>query len=147
MSNNKLFVGNLAFSVTDEALGEFFKQSGGVVSSRVIRDKVTGRSKGFGFVEMESSAAAEGAAGLNGQSLEGRAITVAEAKAEGAGGGGGGGFRSGGGGGGGFRSGGGGGGGFGGGGGGGGGGFRRGGGGGGGGFRRGGGGFGESGSF
>ncbi|QPF76312.1 RNA-binding protein [Roseateles sp. DAIF2] len=141
---NKLYVGNLAYSVRDESLQEAFGQFGTVTSAKVMMDRETGRSKGFGFVEMGSDAEAQAAInGMNGQPLEGRAIVVNEARPreERPGGFGGGGGRSGGGGfGGGGRSGGGG---FGGGGGyGGGGGGRSGGGGYGGGGRSGGGGFG-----
>jgi RNA recognition motif-containing protein len=128
---NKLYVGNLAYSVRDESLQESFGQFGTVTSAKVMMDRDTGRSKGFGFVEMSSDAEAQAAInGMNGQALEGRAIVVNEARPreERPGGfGGGGGGRSGGGG-------------FGGGGGGGGGGF-----GGGGGGRSGGGGFGGGG--
>jgi hypothetical protein len=130
---NKLYVGNLAYSVRDEDLNEAFSQFGAVNSAKVMMDRETGRSKGFGFVEMGSDAEAQSAInGLNGQPISGRAVVVNEARPreEKPGGfrspysGGGGGGRSGGGGGGGYGGGGGGGGGYGGGGGGGGGGFR-----------------------
>ena len=124
---NKLYVGNLSYNVRDEDLQQAFAQYGSVSSAKVMMDRDTGRSKGFGFVEMGSDAEAQAAInGMNGQSLDGRAIVVNEARPreERPGGfGGGGGGRPGGGGGGfggGGRSGGGGGGGFGGGGGGGG---------------------------
>ncbi len=131
---NKLYVGNLPYTVRDEDLQQSFGEFGSITSAKVMMERDTGRSKGFGFVEMGSDAEAQAAiAGMNGQSLGGRAITVNEARpmearpprtggfgggGGGYGGGGGGGDRSGGGGygGGGGRSGGGGGGGYGGGG-------------------------------
>lgn len=77
----KLFVGSLAFSVTDEELNDFFSSAGSVVSARVITDRDTHRSRGFGFVEMSSDAEAESAIKeLNGKELNGRAITVSEAR-------------------------------------------------------------------
>jgi hypothetical protein len=101
---NKLYVGNLAYSVRDDSLQEAFAQFGTVTSAKVMMDRETGRSKGFGFVEMGSDAEAQAAVnGMNGQALEGRAIVVNEARPreERPGGfGGGGGGRSGGGGGG-----------------------------------------------
>jgi RNA recognition motif-containing protein len=101
---NKLYVGNLAYSVRDESLQQAFGQFGTVTSAKVMMDRDTGRSKGFGFVEMGSDAEAQSAInGMNGQALEGRAIVVNEARPreERPGGfGGGGGGRSGGGGGG-----------------------------------------------
>ena len=99
---NKLYVGNLAYSVRDESLQESFGQFGTVTSAKVMMDRETGRSKGFGFVEMGSDAEAQAAInGMNGQALEGRAIVVNEARPreERPGGFGGGGGRSGGGGG------------------------------------------------
>ena len=98
---NKLYVGNLAYSVRDESLQEAFGQFGTVTSAKVMMDRETGRSKGFGFVEMGSDAEAQAAInGMNGQALEGRAIVVNEARPreERPGGVGGGGGRSGGGG-------------------------------------------------
>jgi RNA recognition motif-containing protein len=105
---NKLYVGNLSYGVDDAQLKGFFESSGTVVSATVIMDKFTGRSKGFGFVEMSTDQEAQaGIAAMNGKEIEGRALTVNEArpKPEGGSGGGGrggfrGGFRSGGGGGG-----------------------------------------------
>ena len=103
---NKLYVGNLAYSVRDDSLQQAFAQFGTVTSAKVMMDRDTGRSKGFGFVEMGSDAEAQAAInGMNGQALEGRAIVVNEARPRedrpgGFGGGGGG--RSGGGGGGGY---------------------------------------------
>lgn len=95
---NKLYVGNLAYSVRDDSLQQAFAQFGNVTSAKVMMDRDTGRSKGFGFVEMGSDAEAQAAInGMNGQSLEGRAIVVNEARPRedrGFGGGGGGGGRS-----------------------------------------------------
>jgi RNA recognition motif-containing protein len=103
---NKLYVGNLAYSVRDDSLLQAFSQFGNVTSAKVMMDRETGRSKGFGFVEMSSDPEAQAAInGMNGQPLEGRAIVVNEARPreERPGGfGGGGGGRSGGGGGGGY---------------------------------------------
>ncbi len=77
MSNNKLFVGNLSYSVTNDKLQELFGQYGPIVSCNVATDRDTGRSRGFGFVEMQTQADAEGAiAGLNGQDVGGRQISV-----------------------------------------------------------------------
>lgn len=105
----KLYVGNLPFSVTEPSLQALFAQVGSVESAKIITDRDTGRSKGFGFVEMSSdSEAEESIRRLNGTEFEGRALNVSEARPqaprEGGGrmGGGGGGFRSGGGGGGGY---------------------------------------------
>lgn len=78
---NKLYVGNLAYSIRDEDLNQAFSQFGGVQSAKVMIDRETGRSKGFGFVEMGSDAEAQAAIqGLNGQALAGRAIVVNEAR-------------------------------------------------------------------
>jgi len=78
---NKLYVGNLAYSVRDESLQETFSQFGSVTSAKVMMDRETGRSKGFGFVEMSSPAEAQAAMNaMNGQPLEGRAIVVNEAR-------------------------------------------------------------------
>ena len=78
---NKLYVGNLAYSVRDESLQGAFSQFGTVTSAKVMMDRETGRSKGFGFVEMGSDAEAQAAInGMNGQALEGRAIVVNEAR-------------------------------------------------------------------
>jgi len=109
---NKLYVGNLAYSVRDDSLLQAFSQFGHVTSAKVMMDRETGRSKGFGFVEMGSDAEAQAAInGMNGQPLEGRAIVVNEARPReerpggfGGGGGGGRGGYGGGGGGGGGRS-------------------------------------------
>ncbi|MBI5718298.1 MAG: RNA-binding protein [Burkholderiales bacterium] len=78
---NKLYVGNLAYSVRDESLQQAFSQFGTVTSAKVMMDRETGRSKGFGFVEMGSDAEAQAAInGMNGQALEGRAVVVNEAR-------------------------------------------------------------------
>ena len=78
---NKLYVGNLAYSVRDEDLNQAFSQFGAVTSAKVMMDRDTGRSKGFGFVEMGSDAEAQSAInGMNGQALSGRAIVVNEAR-------------------------------------------------------------------
>ena len=77
----KLYVGNLAYAVTDDRLEQHFAQQGSVVSARVITDKFSGRSKGFGFVEMASDAeAAKALNALNGTEFEGRNIVVSEAR-------------------------------------------------------------------
>jgi RNA recognition motif-containing protein len=96
----KLFVGNLSFDTTSADLEALFAQIGSCESAAVITDRTTGRSRGFGFVEMGSSGEAEKAiAELNGKELHGRAISVNEARErQGGGGGGGGGGRRGGGG-------------------------------------------------
>ena len=102
----KLYVGNLAYGVTDSELQQMFAAYGTVQSAQVIMDRDTGRSKGFGFVEMGSDQEAQAAiTGLNGKDVGGRALTVNEArpKAEGGGRGGSGGGRGGSGGGGGGR--------------------------------------------
>ena len=98
----KLYVGNLSYGVTDSQLQEMFAPYGSVQSAQVIMDRDTGRSKGFGFVEMGSDQEAQAAiTGMNGQMSEGRALTVNEAKPkESRSGGGGGGYGGGGGGGG-----------------------------------------------
>jgi len=81
MSNNKLYVGGLPYSVTDGKLQEIFEAHGAVESARVISDKFTGQSRGFGFVEMGSGQEAQTAiSALNGTQLDGRTLTVNEAK-------------------------------------------------------------------
>jgi len=81
MNSNKLYVGGLPFSISDGQLSELFAPHGTVESARVITDRMTGRSRGFGFVEMSTQAEAEAAAeSLNGTQLEGRNLTVNEAK-------------------------------------------------------------------
>ncbi len=75
--NNKLYVGNLAYSVRDESLQQAFSQFGTVNSAKVMMDRETGRSKGFGFVEMGSAEEAQAAInGLHGKTVEGRALVV-----------------------------------------------------------------------
>lgn len=89
--SRKLYVGNLPFSITEEALGSKFAEHGKVESVKLISDRDTGRSKGFGFVEMSSESEAQAAiAGLNGVELDGRSIKVNEAKPQAKTGGGGG---------------------------------------------------------
>jgi len=78
---NKLYVGNLPYSVRDEDLQQSFGQFGAVTSAKVMMERDTGRSKGFGFVEMASDAEAQAAInGMNGQSLGGRSVVVNEAR-------------------------------------------------------------------
>ncbi|MBP7132200.1 MAG: RNA-binding protein [Aquabacterium sp.] len=78
---NKLYVGNLAYSVRDQDLQDAFSEYGAVASAKVMMDRETGRSKGFGFVEMSNDAEAQAAVnGLNGQPVAGRAIVVNEAR-------------------------------------------------------------------
>lgn len=77
----KLFVGSLPYSTTSDDLGQLFAQAGNVTSATVISDRMTGRSKGFGFVEMSSDEEAQKAIDtLNGKDMGGRAITVSEAR-------------------------------------------------------------------
>ena len=77
----KLYVGNLGYDVSDADLSQLFAEHGTVDSATVITDRATGRSKGFGFVEMSSDQEAEAAiAALNGRDHAGRALTVNEAK-------------------------------------------------------------------
>ena len=78
---NKLYVGNLPYSVRDSDLEQAFSQFGAVTSAKVMMERDTGRSKGFGFVEMGSDAEAQAAVnGMNGQPLGGRSIVVNEAR-------------------------------------------------------------------
>ncbi|MFP5519262.1 MAG: RNA recognition motif domain-containing protein [Bdellovibrionia bacterium] len=93
---NKIYVGNLSYSVDSNQLAEIFSQYGTVSSSNVIMDRDTGRSKGFGFVEMSAPSEAQTAIeSLNGQELGGRAMNISEAKPqEPRRGGGGGGYNS-----------------------------------------------------
>ena len=100
MHGNKLYVGGLPYSVTEDQLRDIFAAHGTVESAVVISDRMTGRSKGFGFVEMGSQEEAQSAMdNLNQTQLEGRSLTVNEAKPRqprtGGGGGGGGGGRGG----------------------------------------------------
>jgi len=77
----KLYVGNLTYEVTDSALEQMFAAHGTVQSAQVIMDRDTGRSKGFGFVEMGSDQEAQAAiTALNGKEVEGRSLTVNEAR-------------------------------------------------------------------
>ena len=78
---NKLYVGNLPYSVRDEDLQQSFGQFGAVTSAKVMMERDTGRSKGFGFVEMGSDAEAQAAiTGMNGQPMGGRSVVVNEAR-------------------------------------------------------------------
>ncbi|HYR46885.1 MAG TPA: RNA-binding protein [Thermoanaerobaculia bacterium] len=94
----KLFVGGLSFSTSSERLREVFAQAGGVESATVVTDRDTGRSRGFGFVEMATAGEAAAAVKrFNGQEVDGRTLKVELAKPAGSGGGrSGGGYRSGG---------------------------------------------------
>ena len=84
----KLYVGNLSYEVTDSDLTKLFEPHGTVESAQVIMDRDTGRSKGFGFVEMKSDQEAQAAiAALNGQEVGGRSLTVNEARPRAEGGG------------------------------------------------------------
>lgn len=79
--SNKLYVGNLSFNVRSEILEQTFAEFGQVSSAKVIVDRETNRSKGFGFVEMSTNhEAAAAIAGLNATELDGRAMSVSEAK-------------------------------------------------------------------
>ena len=79
--NNKLYVGNLSFHLTEDDLGEFFAQVGTVESAKIIEDRDTGRSRGFGFVEMSSEEEAQAAIEqLNGEDLDGRNVVINEAR-------------------------------------------------------------------
>lgn len=81
MTSTKIYVGNLGFSTTNETLNDAFAQYGSVRSAKVITDRDTNRSKGFGFVEMSTSTeAAMAISRLNGTELEGRQLNVSEAK-------------------------------------------------------------------
>jgi RNA recognition motif-containing protein len=87
----KLYVGNLSWGVTDAQLQDMFTPFGTVVSAQIIMDRDTGRSKGFGFVEMGTDQEAQAAiAGMHGKQVEGRPLTVNEARPKEGGGGGGG---------------------------------------------------------
>jgi RNA recognition motif-containing protein len=79
--NSKLYVGNLAYSMRDDSLQQLFSEFGSVASAKVMTDRDTGRSKGFGFVEMGSPAEAQAAIrGLNGKSVDSRDLVVNEAR-------------------------------------------------------------------
>jgi RNA recognition motif-containing protein len=89
---NRLYVGNLSFGATQESLRDAFAAHGDVVDVHLVADRVTGQSRGFGFVTMGSREQAEGAmAAMNGSDLDGRALKVNEAEERPSGGGGGGG--------------------------------------------------------
>lgn len=94
---NRLYVGNLSYSMRDDTLAQQFAAYGQVASAKVMMDRDSGRSKGFGFVEMSSAAEAQAAIqGLNGKEVDGRALTVNVARPpEARSGGNGGGFRGG----------------------------------------------------
>lgn len=79
--NKKLYIGSLNYDTTEDGLREFFTQAGTVESAVIITDKVSGRSKGFGFVEMATEEEAQKAIdSLNGQELDGRTLVVSEAR-------------------------------------------------------------------
>jgi len=79
--SNKLYVGGLPYETTEDALKDLFAEAGTVTSAAIIVDKISGRSKGFGFVEMSSEEEAQKAIDtLNGKEFEGRTIVVDEAK-------------------------------------------------------------------
>ena len=81
--NVKLYVGNLPYSTTDESLQQHFAAAGNVVSAKVITDRESGRSRGFGFVEMSNAEEAQNAINMfNGQDMEGRPLVVNEARPE-----------------------------------------------------------------
>ncbi|OLC15505.1 MAG: RNA-binding protein [Candidatus Rokubacteria bacterium 13_1_40CM_69_27] len=85
---HKLFIGGLSFSTSSERLRELFAQAGAVESATVVTDRDTGRSRGFGFVEMATSEEADAAVKkFNGQELDGRTLKVERAKPAGSGGG------------------------------------------------------------
>lgn len=78
---NKLYIGNLSFGITSDDLMDFFAEAGTVESANIVEDRETGRSRGFGFVEMSSDEEAQNAIEqLNGQEFEGRNIVVNEAR-------------------------------------------------------------------
>lgn len=78
---HKLFIGNLSYGVDDSALSDFFSDAGTVVSAKVITDRDTGRSKGFGFVEFETAEeAAKAKSELNDKELDGRPVKVDDAR-------------------------------------------------------------------
>ncbi len=79
--SSKLYVGNLSFQTDETSLQQMFAEFGSVTSAKIIMDRDSGRSKGFGFVEMSSSSEAQSAIEkMNGQEVEGRALTVNEAR-------------------------------------------------------------------
>jgi RNA recognition motif-containing protein len=92
----KLYVGNLSFNTTEQQLESMFAEHGAVQSAVMVMDRETGRPRGFGFVEMGDDAGRAAIAALNGKSVDGRELTVNEARPRAEGGGGGGGNRGGG---------------------------------------------------
>jgi RNA recognition motif-containing protein len=78
--SKKLYVGNLSFQTTESDLNTLFAQAGEVESVRIITDRSTGQSRGFGFVEMNQASAAKAISQFNGAELDGRALTVNEAR-------------------------------------------------------------------
>lgn len=81
--NTKLFVGGISWGTTEEGLKKFFSQVGTVIEAIIIKDRFSGKSKGFGFVTMSSEAEAEKAVKeLNGKELDGRVLTVNEARSQ-----------------------------------------------------------------
>jgi len=79
--SQKLYVGGLSYGTTDESLNSYFSQAGSVVSAQIMMDKMTGRSRGFGFVEMGSDEEAQNAISmLDGKEFEGRTLKVNEAR-------------------------------------------------------------------
>lgn len=86
----RIYVGNLPFEATEEEVRELFAKHGEVASVSLIKDRDTGRPRGFGFVEMDDAKTAEAIEALNGQELHGRALRINEARERTAGGGGGG---------------------------------------------------------
>ena len=79
----KIYVGNISFTTTEEQMNDLFAQYGTVLSTNIITDRYTGRSRGFGFVEMESEEAADAAIStLDGQEFDGRALRVNEANSK-----------------------------------------------------------------
>ncbi len=83
MNEKRLFIGGIAYATSEEALQEAFSQAGKVVSARIIKERETGRSKGFGFVEFETEEQAQAAVDMwNGKELDGRELIVNIARAE-----------------------------------------------------------------
>lgn len=79
--NKKLYVGGIPYSTSEDALREFFSEAGAVESAAIITDRMTGRSRGFGFVEMATEEDAQKAIEMmNGKELEGRTLSVSEAR-------------------------------------------------------------------
>ena len=77
----KLYVGNISFDMTDEELGGTFSEFGEIVSAVIVKDRVSGRSRGFGFVEFSEEGSAQSAKeALNGKSVKGRALKIDEAR-------------------------------------------------------------------